>query len=210
MITHTGGSGTFTLPPSGRLLLPFVKEAAIESLPVFCSNHLQATVASYLTRFLLEDYHLAIRASPSTQQTGPSNVILSNQTFEDQLSISAGSFLTMIAGHTDQTDAAFRVKWYDAGAGEYSMDDYCHSATITGQFTQLPRTGTGQLTTVGQDKNLFILPSPLAITHPGQLNISIVNLSANTATIDMAFFFASPNGHMDIVTAAAVTNSVKR
>ena len=65
-------------------------------------------------------------------------------------------------------------------------------------------------TAVSANENLFILPSPLAICAPGQLNVQIVNLSTSTANIDMAFYFAVPNGNLGETSAALVTNTVKR
>lgn len=201
----------FTLPPSG-LRFPFDTAAAPESLAVFCGSPQQATVISYATRFLLENYHFAVRACPSTQQQGGSNTILANQSFEDQISIPAGSFLTMVAGHTDQTDAGFRTRWYDAGAQQYVSDGFIHQNMCSGQFTPFVGNGSGFVDggSLNGSKNLFILPAPLSITSPGQLNVQIVNLSANTAVIDMAFFFACPNGHMQAVVAGKPTNLVNR
>lgn len=211
----------FTLPTqdrsSGLLLLPFHISSAIESLPVFCSSGQQASVLSYLTRFLVDDYHLEIRVAPSTLQSGPSNVILANQQYEDQISIPTGSFLMMVGGRsTASTHGTFRVRWYNSGSQSECTDDFVNEQMISGRFSQLPQTGTGMLdgTTLvssNSDKNLFILPSPLSITSPGQLNISIVNLSQSTQTIEMAFYFAVPNGTSNqAIQAAAISNATKR
>lgn len=198
----------FTLPASGRLLLPFDVDAAIMSLPVYCGSPYQASVISYATRFLYEDYHFTVRACPSTLQQGGSNTILAMQSFEDNINVPAGSFLVAVAGKTNQTDAAFRTRWYDAGAQDYISDGFVHSNCCTGRFVPdaVPLDGS----TLTGSKNLFILPSPLSITAPGQLNVQIVNLSANTAIIDMAFFFAVPNGNMGQTNAAVIGNAVRR
>lgn len=214
MTVHSQASynKTFTLPHSGRLIFPFDIAAAVESLPVFCGNAQQASVIAYGSRFLYEDYHFTVRACPSTQQQGGSNTILAGQSFEDQISVPAGSFLIQVAGHTDQTDASFRTLWYDAGAQDYISQGFVHANLITGQFTPstAPINGFQDGATLQGNQNLFILPSPLSITTPGQLNVQIVNLSANTAIIDMAFFFAVPNGRMGQTGSAAIPNRVQR
>lgn len=206
---------TFTLPKSGRILMPFDKSAFIESLPVYCGSYPQAIGLRALTRFLDENYYFANRACPSTQQPGGSNSIASQQSYDDQISIPAGSFLTMIAGHTDQTDAGFRVRLYDAGAQDEITQGYINDVCVSGQFVPNPASNGGFVagdTAAGNTlfSGLMILQSPLSIASPGQLNVQITNLSANTAIIDMAFFFACPANHMQETGAAAVSNRVTR
>lgn len=208
---NTGNqNGTFTLPDSGRLIMPFDIEAAISSLPVFCASPGQASVIDTVLEFLVQDgYQLIMRACPSTLQQGASNDVLGYQTYEDQISVPAGSFLTMLGAITNQTEG-FRFKLYDAGAQADLSDGFIHSNCMTGRFTQLPQTTIGMLTSLTSNKNLFILPSPLSITSPGQLNVQITNLSASTARIDMAFYFATFVGHYANVASARVANSVSR
>jgi hypothetical protein len=130
--------------------------------------------------------------------------------FEDQISVPHGSFLTMIGGITTQPTFGFRFQIYDASAQAAISDGFVNSQCCTGRFKQLPQTGTGMLTTVSSDKGLFILPAPLAISSPGQLNIQIVNLAPVTATIDMAFYFAVPVGSFSQTNGAVVGNAVNR
>lgn len=201
----------FRLPPSGQIIMPFEVGAAVTSLPVFCASHGQAAVLECLMQFMeQEDFQFITRACPSTMQQSFSNNIPPNQTYEDQISVPAGSFLTMIGGITSQPSDGFRFQLYDAGAQAYLSDAYMNGNCCAGRFTQLPQTGTGMLTTVNGNKNLFILPSPLSISSPGQLNVNIVNLSANTATIDMAFIFAAPKGIAGQVTPSWIGNVVGR
>lgn len=203
----------FHLPPSGTILMPFDAEAAVASLPVYCSSSRQAGVIQHLLEFLEQgdyQYQFISRACPTTQQQGGSNVMLANQSFEDQISVPTGSFLTMIGGITTDPVAGFRVQFYDAGSQSSISDGWVGSDSICGRYTQLPQTGTGMLTNVAGNKGLLILPSPLAITSPGQLNVLITNLSDNTATIDMAFYFACPVGNYDMVHPSWVGNAVGR
>jgi hypothetical protein len=206
----------FTLPESGTILMPFDAEAAVASLPVFCANSGQQDIIRHLLEFLEDGdytYQFISRACPTTEQQGGSNVILANQSFEDQISVPAGSFLTMIGGISQVSPnvyGRFRVKLYDAGAQASITQDWANAFCMSGKFTQLPQTGTGMLTTVDENKNLFILPSPLAITSPGQLNVQITNLEAETVTIDMAFFFATPIEGYNPIDPAWVGNAVNR
>ena len=193
--------------------MPFDVGAAVTSLPVFCASPGQASVLEKVVNFLEDgNYQLSIRACPSTLQQGASNVFLPMQSFEDQISVPAGSFLTMIGGKiTGNTDGnLFRVQFYDAGAQAPISDNYVNSNCISGRFDQLPQTGTGMLTTVSASKNLFILPSPLSISSPGQLNVMITSLSAQTVTIDMAFFFAVPMAGYNTVNGAIIGNAVRK
>lgn len=203
-------NSTFTLPDNLPIKMPFAIEAAIDSLPVFYSSSVIHSILDPLIELMNDgDYQMITRACPSTQQDGGSNTILGNQTYEDQISVPAGSFLIMVGGISNQVEG-FRVHWYDAGAQADLMNGYVHFNSLSGRFTQLPQTGTGMLTTLTGDKNLFILPSPLTITSPGQLNVQITNLSANTAVIDMAYYFAAPVGGFAKVTGAWVGNAVNK
>jgi hypothetical protein len=201
----------FRLPPGGQLILPFEKGSAVTSLPVFCASHGQAAVLEMLTQFMEgEDFQFITRACPSTQQQSFSNTIPANQTYEDQISVPAGSFLIMIGGISTDPVSGFRVFLYDAGAQAPLCDAFVNGNCISGNFTQLPQTGTGMLTTVSGNKNLFILPAPIAMASPGQLNVQIVNLSQASATIEMAFIFAAPIAPMGKVEPSWVGNSVGR
>lgn len=207
----------FYLPESGTILMPFDATAFITSFPVYCANEGQADNIRNLTEFLEDGdytYQFITRACPTTQQEGGSNVILASQGYEDQISVPTGSFLTMIGGisqlSTDGSLGRFRVQFYDAGAQATICDSYVPSDAISGRFTQLPQTGSGMLTNVNANKNLFILPSPLTITSPGQLNVQITNLESVTVTIDMAFFFATPIMGYNPVDPAWVGNAVGR
>lgn len=203
-------NSTFTLPDQLPILMDFPLETAIVSLPVFYANSVVHSILEPLIELMNDgDYQMIVRACPSTQQDGGSNSILGNQTYEDQISVPTGSFLIMVGGISDQTEG-FRVKWYDAGAQAPLMGGYVHSNLLSGNFLQNPQTGTGMLTTVTGNKNLFILPSPLTITSPGQLNVQITNLSGETALIDMAYYFAAPIGGFAKVTGAWVGNAVNK
>lgn len=203
----------FTLPDGG-MRLPFDIDAAISSFATYCANGMQASIGEYLTRFLAGGYHLSIRACPSTQQQTPTNVIAAQQQIEDQLSVPIGSFLIMVGGFNTvaagQTNLGFRCAWYDAGSQQTDTDNFINGNMISGFFNQLPQTGQGMLTSVTNSESLFILPSPLVITNPGQLNVKIVNLSQVQTTVDMAFYFACPNGTGGELGMAAVPNSVTR
>lgn len=205
----------FQLPPTGQILLPFDATSAITSLPVYCANAGQEEILANLVAFLEDgdySYQFISRACPTTQQQGGSNTILGFQSFEDQISVPTGSFLTMIGGISSQgaTNGGFRVRFYDAGAQATISDGWVNANTIVGRFKQLPQTGTGMVTSVNADEGLFILPSPLAITSPGQLNVEITNLSPNMAIIDMAFYFATPVGYFNQVIPAWAGNAVNK
>jgi hypothetical protein len=203
----------FQLPPSGKIIMDFPVEAAVRALPVFCASEAQASVLDKLMQFIEDgNYQLVIRACPTTLQQGASNVVLANQSFEDQISVPTGSFLIAIGGISTDLVNGFRCQFYDAGAQAAISDGYVNFNNITGYYAQLPQTGTGMLTSTDGANNLFILPSPLSITSPGQLNVQITSLSPNTTIIDMAFFFAAPFGNdtMQEVNAAVVGNAVSK
>lgn len=210
----------FTLPPMGKILMPFNVEAAVASLPVYSANEGQASIIETWINFLTDgNYQYITRACPTTQQEGGSNIILANQSFEDQISVPAGSFLTAIGGISQQqaggsagtvNNGLLRYELYDAGAQAPIFDGFVNGNCGAGKFTQLPQTGTGMLTTVSTNKSLYILPSPLAISSPGQLNVKLVNLAAYTVVVDMAFFFATPMGDFGGVNGAVIGNAVRR
>lgn len=217
MPQYLNQASKFYLPESGSILLPFDATAFVTSFPVYCANEGQADNIRNLTEFLEDGdftYQFISRACPTTQQQGGSNLILASQSYEDQISVPAGSFLTMIGGISQQVatgaSGKFRVQFYDAGAQATICNSWVPSDAISGRFTQLPQTGTGMLTTVSANKNLFILPSPLSITSPGQLNVQITNLEAVTVTIDMAFFFATPIEGYGAIDPAWIGNAVGR
>lgn len=202
-------SDSFTLPPEGKLILPFAIEAFASSCAVYCVNEGQAQQLEYLLNFLIEEgYHIAIRACPSTQQQSASNLIAANQSYEDQISVPAGSFLTAIGIFTVTSDASpnsgFRIYLRDAGAQEYFSDDFVHSSLLGGNYTG-PL--TGQATQAVNAKGLYILSSPISIASPGQINVQIVNLNQVAATIEMAFYFACPNSEFAPVIRAVVEPS---
>lgn len=190
--------------------MPFALEAAVASLPVYCANEGQSGIIDTLIEFLVDGgYQWSVRACPTTLQQGGSNTILANQTFEDQISVPAGSFLTMIGGISTQPTFGFRFRMYDAGAQAYISDGFVREGCSSGRYLPTANTGTGQLITLTGNKNLFILPSPLSISSPGQLQVQITNLANVTATIEMAFIFATPIGGMSI-SGAVIGNSVSK
>lgn len=209
----------FTLPPSGKIFLPFNVEAAVSSLPVYSANEGQASVIETWINFLTDgNYQYITRACPTTQQEGGSNIILANQSFEDQISVPAGSFLTAIGGFAQAVGGSagvvnnglFRYELYDAGAQAPIFDGFVNGNTGTGRHIQNAQTGTGMRTFITGGKSLYILPSPLAISSPGQLNVKIVNLASYSVVIDMAFFFATPVGDFGGVNGAVIGNAVRR
>lgn len=215
-------NNNFTLPSEGRILMPFSVEAAINSLPVFCASPGMAGILDNVLEYLIQGgYQWIVRTAPSTQQQGGSNIIEANQSFEDQISVPTGSFLLMVGGvgfiqsdpsssanPYDTVDSNFRTKWYDAGAQAAISDGFVHAIATTGKF--IPNNNVRQLTTVSSNKNLFILPSPLSITSPGQLNVQVVNLKSQRIQIDMAFFFAAPMNQSAITKGAVIGNAVGR
>lgn len=219
----------FTLPSSGRILMPFSVEAAIASLPVFCASPGMAGVLDTLLESLIQGgYQWIVRTAPTTQQQNGSNLVLANQGFEDQISVPTGSYLTMVGGigiiQSDPSSPTnpyntlstnFRTKWYDAGAQSDLSDGFVHADATAGKFvpnsltTKVSLTA-GQVSNLTGNKNLFILPSPLSITNPGQLNVQVVNLLAQSMTIEMCFVFAAPMNNSAITKGAVIGNSVGR
>lgn len=204
-------SDSFTLPPSGKLLLPFAIEAFASSAAVYCVNEGQAQALEYMLNFLIEEgFHIAIRACPSTEQQQASNVIAASGSFEDQISVPAGSFLTAIGIFTKVSSGVengFRIFLRDAGAQEYLSDDFIHSKNLGGSYR-----GSSDVVATGADqvKGLYILPSPISIASPGQLNVQIVNLNQVSATIEMAFYFAVPNSeYVPVIRAVVEPSTIK-
>lgn len=225
-------TANFTYPDSG-LKIPFSYDAALRSLPAYCASHRTGSLLDPLAEFLNDgSYVLGIRSVPSTQQQNASNLIQPNQTYEDNINVPQGSFLMMIgAVGLDGTQIAgqiagnFRVRLFDVGSQSYLSDDFVHALSIGGSIISPKQTGqpfygqqlnyatatgqglgTNQLATHG----MFILPSPVAISSPGQLNIQIVNLSNNVNQVDMAFYFAIPIGSHTPVSAASVSGNFNR
>lgn len=190
---------------NGAMYLPFDIASSLDSLPLYAQSEHTNFLIETAKMILWDDrYHFEARAVPSTLQQGNSNLIVANQQYEDQISVSSGSFLLGIgaigwqyanaqgSGNVTTTHANYRIRLYDAGAQDWISDDFVRAPNISGNSSG---------TYVGP----FWLPSPLSITSPGQLNVSIVNLDAVAISVEMAFFFAAPNG--DQVSAARLTNA---
>lgn len=215
--------------PSSGLGIPFSYDAALTSLPAYCASHRTGSLLDPLIEFLNDgSYLLAIRSIPSTQQQNASNLIQPNQTYEDNINVPEGSFLMMIGAvgldgtQTGvQTAGKFRVRLYDVGSQSYLSDDFVHMLNLGGNIVSSPLTGqpfygqqqnymqglgTNQQTTHG----MFILPSPIAISSPGQLTVQIVNLSDSANEVDMAFYFAIPIGKHTPVSPASVSGNFNR
>lgn len=202
-------SDSFTLPPGGKMLLPFEIESAASSLAVYSVNEQQAQTLSYMLNCLIEEgFHISVRACPSTQQQQASNLIGASQSYEDQISVPAGSLLSAIGIYSFTSDASadagFRIYLRDAGAQEYFSDDFVHSKVLGGNYAG---PANGRATQASQALGLYILPSPISIASPGQINVQIVNLNQVAATIEMAFYFACPNEQFTPVIRAVVEPS---
>lgn len=225
-------TANFAYPNSG-LGIPFSYDAALQSLPAYCSNGKTSSLLDPLLEFLNDGtYLLAIRSVPSTQQQNASNLIQPNQTYEDNINIPEGSFLTMIGAvgldgsqTGTQTAGKFRVRLYDVGSQSYLSDDFVHCFNLGGNIVSPPltnqpfygqqqnyvtATGQGLGTNALSGHGLFILPSPIAVSSPGQLTVQIVNLSNSANTVDMAFYFAIPIGNHIPVSPASISQNFTR
>ena len=223
-------TANFDYPNSG-LGIPFSYDAALGSLPAYCASHRTASLLGPLYEFLNDgNYLLAIRSIPSTQQQNASNLIQPNQTYEDNINIPEGSFLMMIGAvgldgtQTGiQSSGQFRVRLFDVGSQSYLSDDFVHCLNIGGniaapKLTGQPFVGQQQFSSgyvgIGADQQIthgmFILPSPIAVSSPGQLTVQIVNLSNNANEVDMAFYFAIPIGNHTPVSPASISQNFTR
>lgn len=204
----------FTLPSGGEILLDFDVCAYLNSLAAYQHTETAMSRIDPLKEFQYDGgYAGTVRTCPSTQQQNASNAIPANSMFEDQLSVPEGSFLTMIGGISFLASGAFgkfRVRIYDVGAQSYLSDDFVQAANLSG-YVQGNAVATGFVdgATLGQtgSNGLFILPSPIAVSSPGQLTVQIVNLENSSVTIDMAFYFAVPLHGLAKVEAAWVSNA---
>jgi hypothetical protein len=223
-------NGNFSYPDGG-LGIPFSYDAALRSLPAYCASHRTGSLLDPLAEFLNDGtYILGIRSIPSTQQQNASNLIQPNQTYEDNITVPEGSCLMMIGAvgldgtQTGvQTASKFRVRLFDVGSQSYLSDDFVHMLNIGGnisaqRLTGQPFYGQQQFASgyqgIGADQlvthGLFILPSPIFVSSPGQLTVQIVNLSNSANTVDMAFYFALPIGNHQAISPASVSGNFNR
>ena len=220
-------TANFSYPNEG-LKIYFATDGATTSLPVYGGK--PSKLLDPALEFMNDgSYILGIRSIPSTQQQNASNLIQPNQTYEDNINVPEGSFLTMIGAvgldgsQTGvQTSGLFRVRLFDVGSQSYLSDDFVHCLNLGGNIVSSP-VANGQPFD-GQQQNfvrglgtnplnghgLFILPSPIAISSPGQLTVQIVNLSNNANEVDMAFYFAIPVGQHTQVSPASISGNFNR
>ena len=199
--------------PRGGVPMMFDTCAYLNSLSAYQHSETAMSRIDPLKEFQYDDnYVLLIRACPSTGLQNASNVIPANSMFEDQMSVPEGSFLTMVGGVSRKaagTFGKFRIRLQDVGSQCYLSDDYVNGGNISGFLQAVPATGFVDGATLGQTGNngLFILPSPIAVSSPGQLSIQIVNMENESVTLDMAFYFAIPLHQHTEVKAAWVSNA---
>lgn len=107
--------------------------------------------------------------------------IAARGTFEDQFSVTPGSFLLMISSLSDQPEG-FRWLITDKGTKQTVTSEYGrHLAESGGLGSKFP---TRPLP--------FILPSPWTVSKAGLVMVQITNLSAVANNINLFLTFAEP------------------
>lgn len=155
----------------------------LNELPAYLANSRVSSLLNSLRMFQSADNYLWMPyACPNQLNT----VFAARASFEQQMTVVPGSFLTMITGMSDQA-AGFSLQLYDEGAKRYVVSVYATDPLICGQ---------GQAVTLFPPAppwhGPYILPSPLPILHPGNLVAQFTNLAIVQANIQCCFFFASP------------------
>lgn len=114
-------------------------------------------------------------------QSGDSQVA-SLANFEGQISIPWGSYIMSISAFTDQTDAGFDFQIYDQGA-KHSLfgRTFGHNFNV-GNFGFAQNIPTGPT---------WML-EPYIVLKPGQFQMQLTNLSANTANVQVYLSCAVP------------------
>lgn len=184
-------------------LIDVLPESWTVSLPAYACNPQAGQLLDPLSLYINAwNYAFRVMVVPGSNnaQINPS------QSVEDSINIDPGSYLTMITGSslvvTDGNGSVgntlglgFRLQIYDQGAGRavYSTD-------VSGQAQS--GAGSSQHVAAGYEFDYlgngfpfgpFILPSPLVVLRPGQLNIKVINLDpVNICDIQVVMFFAVP------------------
>lgn len=101
-------------------------------------------------------------------------------TFEDQISLPAGSFLVSISSSSSQT-AGFRFSIVDAGTRERIASDTVMSGVLSGSPRKFAARG-----------GPFFLPAPWTVSDAGLVLVQISNLAVAANVIDLHLQFAEP------------------
>lgn len=104
----------------------------------------------------------------------------SRSSFEDQVTVTPGSFLTMITTFSEQVEG-FRFQVWDKGLQKEFFSAYSNERTTAGNSRnprQLP----------------FIVPAPAMITGTGLITVQMTNLSALANYAQVCLVFAVPRG----------------
>lgn len=178
-------------------MIDYLPETALDNLAVYAANGLTSSMLDPLRMYLNAwNYALRIMVVPGSINA----VIAPSQSFEDQVSIVPGSYLTMITGaalnasNLAALTLGFRLQIYDQGAGRALYSTDVSGQSLSGGTFQTSAVGSEfDYLGTGQPLGPFILPSPLVVLKPGQLNVKVVNLDpVNAADIQVALFFAVP------------------
>ena len=109
------------------------------------------------------------------------------QSFEDNISVEPGSYLTSINGWSSDVQgniAGFKFQIYDKGAKTYLYSrTWPFSSTVV---------GSGVAAAAGLPFGQQIMDGPLVVLDPGLLTIQITNLDTVATTIQLLFAFAVP------------------
>ncbi len=100
--------------------------------------------------------------------------------FEDQVTVTPGSFLTMITTHSDEVDG-FRFQVWDKGLQKEFFSAYSNERVTAGNARN-PRALP------------FIVPAPAMITGTGLITVQMTNLAAVANYCQILLVFAVPKG----------------
>jgi hypothetical protein len=116
-------------------------------------------------------------------------------TVNGSIQVPEGSYITSLSHYTDQT-AGFKFKLYDKGSkASIFYGDYCFDRIVAGNMNPDALYGAAP-TDPGMNGDTPFGPgyllSPFIVNVPGVMGWEVVNLSSNTATIQMFMAVAIP------------------
>jgi|ERR1035441_1397234 hypothetical protein len=131
---------------------------------------------------------------------GPDTVMGGNQTLNGTLIVPVGTYITGITQYylaQEERGAAaigFKMKLFDKGTKESIFYlDYCIDGLVGAPMVQGVNPNGGS-----QPMGPGLLMSPFIITNPGQLGWEVVNLSPNSATLQVFLTCAVPINNQTI------------
>lgn len=149
----------------------------LDAVAIYRSRCAGASPVDPLYKFLDSGYGWRAFGIPdSAHQT-----LAPRASFEDQISIEAGSFLVMVSSVSDQPEG-FRWQLTDKGSKQMISSDYVRHGAGS---------GAGPVAGSLAGRPLpFIVPGNWVVSAPGLLTVQLTNMSPNANNVNLFFQFA--------------------